>query len=115
MRSVELNLPQRCSAHILSATDIDESIKIGSFAVESAENGESGKMAIYVRNGKYNISFALTDITNCANIVKHVPREYINENGSNVNEKCLEYIAPLIIGEKTVIYENGMPVHLKLR
>ena len=115
VRSVELNLPQRCSAHILSATDIDESIKIGSFAVESAENGESGKMAIYVRNGKYNISFALTDITNCANIVKHVPREYINENGSNVNEKCLEYIAPLIIGEKTVIYENGMPVHLKLR
>jgi len=115
VRSVELNLPQRCSAHIVSATDIDESVQIASFAVESAENGESGKMAIYVRRAPYNISFALTDITNCANIVKHVPRDFINNEGNNVTGKCLEYIAPMILGEKQVKYENGMPVHLNLR
>ena len=115
VRSVELNLPQRCSAHILSATDINESVQIGSFAVESATNGNSGKMAIYVRTGNYSIDFDLVDITECANVVKHVPREYINTSGNNVTKECLEYIAPLILGEMNIKYENGIPAHLSLK
>lgn len=115
VRSVELNLPQRCSAHILSATDINESIQIGAFAVESAIRGESAKMAIFVRTGNYSIGFDLVDIKECANIVKHVPKEFINQDGNNVTKECLEYIAPLILGEMNIKYENGIPAHLSLK
>jgi 6-phosphofructokinase 1 len=115
VRSVELNLPQRCSAHILSATDINESIQIGAFAVESATRGESAKMAIFVRTGNYSIDFDLVSIKECANNVKHVPREFINQDGNNVTNACLEYIAPLILGEMNIKYENGIPAHLSLK
>ncbi len=115
VRSVELNLPQRCSAHILSATDINESVQIGSFAVDCATRGESAKMAIYVRTGNYSVGFDLVDIKECANIVKHVPREFINQEGNNVTKECLEYIAPLILGEMDIKYENGIPAHLSLK
>lgn len=115
VRSVELNLPQRCSAHILSATDINESVQIGSFAVESAIRGENAKMAIFVRTGNYSVDFDLVDIKECANIVKHVPREFINQEGNNVTKECLEYIAPLILGEMNIKYENGIPAHLSLK
>jgi 6-phosphofructokinase 1 len=53
VRSVELNLPQRCSAHLLSKTDIDESVLIGREAVALSRN-QSGVMAAYKRKeGKY--------------------------------------------------------------
>lgn len=115
VRSVELNLPQRCSAHILSATDIDESIKIGSFAVEGAIKGESGKMVSVVRTGNYSIDLEFVDVSLCANTVKLVPRDFINQEGNNVTKECLEYIAPLIFGQKEIKYENGMPIHVSLK
>ncbi len=116
VRSVELNLPQRCSAHIVSATDIDESVEIGKSAVEFALNGESGKMPIFVRqSGKYSVKIECADVNEIANKVKFVPKEFINEEGNNVTKECIEYITPLIKGEKIKRYENGMPVHLRLK
>ncbi len=116
VRSVELNLPQRCSAHIASATDIDESVTIGKSAVEFALDGKSGKMPIFVRqSGEYSVKIECADVNEIANKVKFVPKEFINEEGNNVTKECIEYITPLIIGEKTKKYENGMPVHLCLK
>ena len=43
-RSVELNVSQRCSASMMSATDQQEAIKAGKFGVQAALNGETGKM-----------------------------------------------------------------------
>ncbi|MBP3495601.1 MAG: 6-phosphofructokinase [Clostridia bacterium] len=116
VRSVELNLPQRCSAHIASATDIDESVAIGKSAVEFALDGKSGKMPIFVRqSGEYSVKIECADVNEIANKVKFVPKGFINEEGNNVTKECIEYITPLIIGEKTKKYENGMPVHLCLK
>lgn len=42
-RSIELNLPQRCSSLLASATDIDEAEKAGKAAVAAALDGETGK------------------------------------------------------------------------
>ena len=115
VRSVELNLPQRCSAHILSNTDIEESIGIGAYAVRLAENGQGGKMATMVRTeGEYKIEYSYTDASQVANKVKLVPRRFINEEGNNVTEECINYIAPLIMGERKIEYENGMPVHFRI-
>lgn len=116
VRSVELNLPQRCASHIASDTDITESTKIGCYAVECAEKGISGKMMIFKRkNTDYEIELSYEDVDKIANKVKLVPRSYINAVGNNVTKKCMEYIAPLIQGERNLKYENGLPVHFKIR
>ena len=117
VRSVELNLPQRCSSHIASATDILESIAIGKYAVECAKNGLSGKTVVFKRKNTadYQIELTYEDVTKIANQVKFVPQDFINRKGNNITDKCMEYIAPLIRGERSIKYENGLPVHFKLR
>ena len=45
VRSVELNLMQRCASHVASATDIQEARTMGREAVRYALEGGSGEMA----------------------------------------------------------------------
>ena len=81
VRSIELNLPQRCASHLASKTDLTESVSIGRAAVKAAASGETGKMMIFVRGEgeKYEIGIDSADISGIANAVRSVPREYINE------------------------------------
>ncbi len=48
-RSVELNVSQRCSSAMLSATDQQEAVGAGQFGVQAALKGETGKMISFVR------------------------------------------------------------------
>ena len=113
VRSIELNLPQRCASHLASKTDLDESVAIGRAAVWYAASGESGKMMVFVRGkgNNYEIGIDSSDITGIANVVRSVPREYINTRGNGVTAECLSYIAPLIVGEPTLTFEGGIPKH----
>ncbi|MBP3555234.1 MAG: 6-phosphofructokinase [Clostridia bacterium] len=113
VRSIELNLPQRCASHLASKTDLTESVSIGRAAVKAAASGETGKMMIFVRGEgeAYEIGIDSADISGIANAVRSVPREYINERGNNVTKECLSYIAPLIIGEPELTFEGGLPKH----
>lgn len=117
VRSVELNLPQRCAAHIRSETDISESVAVGAAAVQYAAEGETGKMACFVRESTepYVCKTGLCDISKVANAVRAVPREYINERGNGVTNECLEYIAPLICGEAECRYENGLMKYFSVK
>ncbi|MBR4979394.1 MAG: 6-phosphofructokinase [Clostridia bacterium] len=112
-RSIELNLMQRCSSHIASKTDIDESVTIGKAAAKAAEEGKSGRMMAFLRDEnspEYKISITDVDISKAANLVKSIPAEFISEDGKNVNEKCINYIKPLIKGECAVKYKDGLPL-----
>ena len=112
VRSVEVNLPQRCAAHLQSATDISESRGVGAAAVAAAVSGKTGcMMAMDRKDGEYGVEFNAKEIAGIANAVRSVPREMINEQGNNVTAECLEYILPLIQGEMANKYENGLPVH----
>lgn len=117
VRSVELNLLQRCSSHLLSATDIEESIRIGVAAVELAESGKSGVMLIFVRKNteKYEVEISSVPVSEVANKVKYVPKGFINDEKNNVTKLCIDYISPLILGERQIKYENGVPVHIRLK
>ena len=116
VRSIELNLPQRCAGHISSLTDINESVLTGKSSVAHAINGDTGKMIIMTRNNaaEYSVSFESADISKIANEVKKVPSNYINDRFNGVTEECIEYLSPLIVGEVSPIYENGMPKHFTL-
>ena len=113
VRSVELNISQRCSGHMQSATDIQESIGVGKSAVEAAVSGRTGCMMAMERTvGEYAISFVPREIAGIANAVRSVPREMITPEGNNVTKTCLTYIFPLIQGECTQKYVDGLPAHL---
>ncbi len=112
VRSIELNLPQRCAAHLTSKTDLDESVLCGNTAVNKAVAGTSGCMIAMIRaENEYAISFEPKDVTKIANAVRSVPRTMINEEGNNVTTECLEYIKPMIAGETKSVFKDGLPVH----
>ncbi len=112
-RSIELNLMQRCASHIASKTDIEESFALGAKACELALSGHSGEMSIILRKDKkeYEAAFSSAHILLVANKEKTVPREFINEAGNGVTEALLDYLKPLIVGEVSPHYENGIPMH----
>ena len=114
VRSIELNLPQRCASHIASLCDIEESFGVGKAAVSAAEQGVSREMMVILRDGEegepYSSVYGHMDIDLIANRTKFVPKHFINERGNHVTDECLRYILPLIEGECYPEYKNGLPV-----
>ena len=112
-RSVELNVNQRCSASMMSATDQKEAIMAGAFGVRAALKGETGKMISYVRtsNLPYGMTLGLEDVNKICNQEKTVPLEWISEDGSDVTEEFYTYALPLIQGTVEIpLGTDGLPV-----
>jgi len=115
-RSVELNVLQRCASHISSKCDIDESRRIGEMGVKYALKGETGKMMCFrrLKNADvYRVEIYPEDVRSVANLVKSIPENFLSGDGNGVNDKCIDYMLPLIKGENEVIYEDGLPVHFE--
>ena len=114
VRSVELSLTQRCASHMASLTDISESVMVGKGAVAAAVDGRTGVMMTIDRlpGEEYSTKVGCEDIAGIANAIKTVPKEYINEEGNGITEEGLKYLKPLIMGELTLEYENGLPKHV---
>ena len=113
-RSVELNVSQRCSASLISATDQQEAVAAGKFGVQAALSGETGKMVSFVRettpDGSYKMSCGLEDVNLICNEEKTVPQEWITTDGSDVTEDFIAYARPLIQGSISVpTGEDGLP------
>lgn len=116
VRSIELNVMQRCSSHLSSKRDITEAERIGGAAVKTALDGISGVMMTYYRvaNQPYNIRVDYVDVNQVANKVKYFPLEWISENGHDVTKEAIDYCLPLIQGEQNIRIKNGMPQHFIL-
>lgn len=116
VRSIELNVMQRCSSHIASREDIESSAAIGAAAVEAAISGKSGCMMTFIRESDkpYRFRIETADASKAANSEKLFPREWINEEGNNVLPAALDYFMPLIQGEILPIMKNGMPLHMTI-
>lgn len=116
VRSIELNLPQRCASHVASATDISESVGVGNAAVNAAISGKTGVMMTIIRSQgeEYSVTYGSADISGIANGVKRVPDEYINSRGNGITDEGIRYLAPLILGEVAPEYECGLPKHFVL-
>ena len=112
-RAVELSLPQRCAAHILSAADINEGVRIGQAAVKKAVSGISGRMITVSRGKDSKMSIGSKDIQKIANAVRTVPPHFINAEGNYVTDECIDYLIPLVSGEKKIKYKNGSPCYFK--
>lgn len=113
VRSVELNLPQRCAAHLASGTDLAESVGVGRAAVAAAVAGVSGEMMGIERTGDapYAVRFGHSAIAGIANRVRRVDDAYVNAVGNGMTDAFRTYILPLIRGEAASVWENGIPKH----
>lgn len=116
-RSIEINVLQRCAAHCLSKTDIDESFMMGRMGAKLAAEGKTGVMVGSVRkDGKeYELEIGCGDIENIANKEKKVPESYINAEKNGLAQPAYDYLEPLVMGEIQVKTEKGIPVHLNIK
>lgn len=111
VRSVELNVSQRCSSAMLSGTDHKEAMASGAYGVKCAIEGATGKMVGFARlpGEDYRIDYTVEDVDQICNQEKTVPPEWIANNGSDIEKAFIEYARPLIQGEVKVPTEDGLP------
>jgi 6-phosphofructokinase 1 len=116
VRVARPGLIQRAAAHAASKTDVDEAFLAGQAAVRAAIAGETDKMVTLVRGETehYTVETGLAPLGEIANGTKKLPREWINEDLVSMNFQFLRYAQPLIQGEVTVPYDNGVPTYARL-
>ena len=115
-RAIELSTLQRCAGHLASRTDISEAYRAGGAAVQAALEGRTGCMAALKRlsDQPYLCGTELVDVQKVANAEKTVPLEWIEPDGMHVNAAFEAYARPLIQGELTPMFVNGVPRHITL-
>ena len=111
VRSIELNVNQRCSSAMISATDQKEAIASGAFGVKAALEGITGKMIAFHRTDSvdYQVDYVPEDVNLICNQEKTVPLAWITADGSDIGQQFIDYALPLIQGTVKVPEENGLP------
>ena len=114
-RAIELSTLQRCAAHLSSATDVEEAFEVGAAAVTAAMQGRTGVASVFVResDAPYVCKTGVVEIDKIANQEKCVPLEWIDAENAGLKEAYIRYALPLIQGELTPIYKDGLPRHLR--
>lgn len=117
VRSIELNVLQRCAGHISSAIDLDESFEIGKYAVKTSMNGETGVMMVFNRisNQPYLIECDYKDVSEIANKEQRIPTKWINKEHNDITKELYNYLYPLIQGETSITYKDGIPQYIDIR
>ncbi|MFR1831684.1 MAG: 6-phosphofructokinase [Lachnospiraceae bacterium] len=113
VRSVELNVSQRCSGMAASQTDIEEAAMAGKWGVRKALEGVTGQMIAFNRksDSPYEMECVTVDVNQVCNQEKKFPSQWIIGNGTDISEEFLSYALPLIQGEPERKMENGLPVY----
>ena len=97
-RAVEISTLQRCASHCASVT----------------ERGGSERMCALRRSGDapYGCSIETVDVHAVANRTKPVPSSWIAADGMGLTVDFERYARPLIAGEPTLAWEDGLPQRL---
>lgn len=116
VRSVEINVLQRCAGHMASKTDLEESFESGKHAVNIAEEGKTGMMITLTRtsNSPYTYELSYTPVCEVANLAKEVPLEWISKDHHDVTDEMIAYLKPLVIGETQTEYKDGIVNYLPI-
>lgn len=114
VRSVEINVLQRCAAHLASKTDLDESFALGKKAVALSEEGVTASMVTLERvsNDPYEVAYGYAEIKHIANEARSIPLDWISPSRNDIEQPLIDYLAPLIVGEMPITYQNGLPVYM---
>jgi len=116
VRVARLGVAQRAAAHLGAKTDVDEAFLVGQAAVRAAVNGETDKLVTLVRGDgeQYTCETGLSALADVATSIKRLPPEWVNEDGVSMNFQFYRYATPLIQGEVSVPYVDGLPAYTRL-
>jgi 6-phosphofructokinase 1 len=118
VRASKLGISQRAAARSISLTDSNEALLAGQAAVKAAVEGETGKMVALVREDRdsqtYAIKTELVPLEDVANNVKPFPANWIGEDKMSISYSFSKYALPLIQGEVSIVYDNGLPKFAQL-
>ena len=108
---------QRSARHISSKTDLDQAYAVGKKAVEFALAGKNAVMPVIKRlsDKPYKWTVESASLSKVANVEKTLPKGYISKDGFAITNKGIDYLKPLIQGEASLIYKNGIPVIAQLK
>ncbi len=108
---------QRSARHLASRTDVEQAYAVGKAAVELAVAGRNAVMPGIVRlsDSPYRWEIGVAELKNVANVERKMPREFISADGFRITEKCRAYLAPLIAGEDSPPYRDGLPDYVRLK
>ena len=111
VRSIELNVSQRCCCSSLSDTDLQEAVLAGKKGVLFALDKKTGVMVTFRRtaHSPYAITCQAEDVENICNLEKTVPANWITEDGSDIKQELKDYLFPLIQGSVTIPMKDGLP------
>lgn len=111
VRSVELNVMQRCHISDASETDLVEAGECGATGVRFALEGKTGLMVSMERiaDEPYELRFTGIDVNMACNAVKEVPQAWITEDGADLTEDFVKYARPLIQGAVRAPEKDGLP------
>jgi 6-phosphofructokinase 1 len=107
---------QRNAMHFASKTDSDEAYEVGAVAVREALAGTSDRMVTIVRESDdpYRSGTGLAALSAVANGEKYLPRDFMNEAGNHITEKCRRYVTPLMRGEVPIkVGDDGLPEYVR--
>jgi len=102
---------QRAASHLVSETDWQMSYRAGKAAVQAALDGKHGVLPVIevVTQNPLVWRYKTVELMDVADLELTVPDEFISEDGMDVTQAAIDYLLPLIKGEKTVRFVNGMP------
>ena len=108
---------QRSARHISSKTDLDQAYAVGKKAVEFALGGKNAVMPVIKRlsDKPYKWKIESAPLSKVANVEKTLPKRYISKDGFGITSKGIDYLKPLIQGETSIDYQDGIPIVARLK
>ena len=112
-RAVELNIVQRSNT-LISETDSKEAYQLGYRAVDLGTTRTNLVPVLRRKEGEgYEVYYTEVNPDEIANREMKIPQDWLVDK-KTLQEKIHAYALPLIVGEVGQVYENGMPVFVKI-
>lgn len=105
---------QRSASHCVSEVDWQMAYGAGKASVLAALEGEHGTLPVVklVENRsptQIEWTFESQELEKIANLELKVPRSFLTEDAMDVSDEALQYLRPLIQGERSPRFINGLP------
>ncbi len=108
---------QRSARHLSSRVDVEQAYACGAAAVSLAAKGKTDVMVAIRRTSDVPYLWTLdaVHLDQVADIELPVPAEYIRADGFGITQAARHYMLPLIQGEDSPPFRDGLPVFAKLK
>lgn len=102
---------QRSASHLVSETDWEMAYRAGKAAVQAALDGAHGVLPVIevIHHSPLVWRYKNVDLYEVADLEKSVPDAFLTEDGMDITQAALDYLIPLIKGERSLTYLNGLP------